>query len=89
LEHFADVGKTIDMPKGATRTIDELMLSRYACYLIVPKGNPRKEIIAQVMTLGSGPYKLTKSLKKHSQNFQRENQTKSSLKKSYADNPVI
>lgn len=47
LDHFADVGKTIDMPKGATRIIDDLMLSRYACYLIVQNGDPRKEIIAQ------------------------------------------
>lgn len=47
LDHFADVGKTIDMPKGAVRIIDDLMLSRYACYLIVQNGDPRKEIIAQ------------------------------------------
>jgi DNA-damage-inducible protein D len=47
LDHFADVGKSIDMPKGATRTIEDLMLSRYACYLIVQNGDPRKEIIAQ------------------------------------------
>ncbi|MDH8676730.1 DNA damage-inducible protein D [Fusibacter bizertensis] len=47
LDHFADVGKSIDMPKGAVRIIDDLMLSRYACYLIVQNGDPRKEIIAQ------------------------------------------
>lgn len=47
LDHFADVGKSIDMPKGATREIDDLMLSRYACYLIVQNGDPRKAIIAQ------------------------------------------
>ena len=45
-DHFADVGKTIDMPKGAHREIDDVMLSRYACYLIVMNGDPRKEIIA-------------------------------------------
>lgn len=36
-DHFADVGKTIDMPKGAQKEIPDVMLSRYACYLIVMK----------------------------------------------------
>lgn len=45
-DHFADVGKTIQMPKGAHRTIPDYMLSRYACYLIVMNGDPRKEVIA-------------------------------------------
>jgi DNA-damage-inducible protein D len=33
-DHFADVGKTINMPKGAKKTIQDIMLTRYACYLI-------------------------------------------------------
>lgn len=45
-DHFADVGKTIDMPKGAHKTIPDYSLSRYACYLIVMNGDPRKEVIA-------------------------------------------
>lgn len=45
-DHFADLGKTIPMPKGATRTVDDHKLSRYACYLIVMNGDPRKEVIA-------------------------------------------
>lgn len=45
-DHFADVSKTIDMPKGAHKEIPDYMLSRYACYLIVMNGDPRKEIIA-------------------------------------------
>ncbi len=31
------------MPKGAEKTIDDFMLTRYACYLIVQNGNPRKD----------------------------------------------
>lgn len=45
-DHFAGVGKTIDMPKGATKEIEDYYLSRYACYLIVQNGDPRKEVIA-------------------------------------------
>ena len=33
-DHFADVSKTINMPKGATKTINDYKLSRYAIYLI-------------------------------------------------------
>jgi len=46
LDHFVDVNKTIPMPKGATKEIEDIMLSRYACYLIVQNGDPRKEVIA-------------------------------------------
>lgn len=45
-DHFADVSKTIEMPKNATKEIEDFMLSRYACYLIVMNGDPRKEVIA-------------------------------------------
>ena len=45
-EHFAKVGKTINMPNGASKTVDNYKLSRYACYLIVQNGNSKKEAIA-------------------------------------------
>lgn len=46
LEHFVEVNKMIDLANGAKRSIDDIMLSRYACYLIVQNGDPRKEVIA-------------------------------------------
>ena len=45
-DHFVDVNKTIQMPNGAEKTIPDIMLTRYACYLIAQNGDPRKEKIA-------------------------------------------
>ncbi|MDO8676673.1 MAG: DNA damage-inducible protein D [Candidatus Azambacteria bacterium] len=49
-DHFADAGKTIPMPKGASKEIADIMLTRYACYLIAQNGDPRKDEIAFAMT---------------------------------------
>ena len=50
IEHFANVGKTIKMPKGAEKTIPDYKLSRYACYLIAQNGDTRKKVIALAQT---------------------------------------
>lgn len=46
LDHFVDANKMINLPKGATRTIEDILLTRYACYLIAQNGDPRKEEVA-------------------------------------------
>lgn len=45
-DHFRDVTKMVALGSGAEREIDDLMLSRYACYLVVMNGDPNKEVIA-------------------------------------------
>ena len=45
-DHFRDVTKTIPMPKGAQKEISDVLLTRYACYLIAQNGDPKKEEIA-------------------------------------------
>ena len=49
-DHFADVGKMVDIGSGAQKEIDDTMLTRFACYLIAQNGDPRKEQIAFAQT---------------------------------------
>ncbi len=48
--HFPDVRKTIAMPKSAEKQIDDILLTRYACYLIAQNGDARKIEIAFAQT---------------------------------------
>lgn len=48
--HFPDIRKVIEAGKGAKHTIDDILLSRYACYLIAQNGDSRKEQIAFAQT---------------------------------------
>ena len=49
-DHFVDVNKMVDLGSGSQREIEDLMLSRYACYLIAQNGDPRKQEIAFAQT---------------------------------------
>lgn len=50
LDHFEDALDMVEIGSGAERELDNIKLSRYACYLIVQNGDPRKEIIAKGQT---------------------------------------
>jgi len=46
VDHFVDVNKKVKIGSAAEREIEDIMLTRYACYLIAQNGDPRKEEIA-------------------------------------------
>jgi DNA-damage-inducible protein D len=46
LDHFVDANKSIPVPNGGLKVIEDILLTRYACYLIAQNGDPRKEEIA-------------------------------------------
>lgn len=49
-DHFADVGKMVSLGSGAEREVDDIVLSRYAAYLIAQNGDPRKRSVAFAQT---------------------------------------
>ncbi len=49
-DHFAGVGKMVKLGSGSEREVQDIMLTRYACYLIAQNGDPRKEEIAFAQT---------------------------------------
>ncbi|WP_295384021.1 DNA damage-inducible protein D [uncultured Thiodictyon sp.] len=49
-DHFVEVTKTIELGKGGTRVVPDVLLTRYACYLIAQNGDPSKDAIAFAQT---------------------------------------
>lgn len=49
-DHFTAASKVITAGKGASQTVKDYLLSRYACYLVALNGDPRKPAIAAAQT---------------------------------------
>ena len=49
-DHFADVSKMVSIGSGTDREVDDILLTRYACYLTAQNGDPRKDEIAFAMS---------------------------------------
>ncbi|MBE9048530.1 DNA damage-inducible protein D [Pleurocapsales cyanobacterium LEGE 10410] len=49
-DHFVDVNKMVQIGLESTREIEDVMLTRYACYLVAQNGDPRKQEIAFAQT---------------------------------------
>lgn len=49
-DHFADIRKMVEIGSGALREVEDVCLSRYACYLVVQNGDPGKPVIANGQT---------------------------------------
>jgi DNA-damage-inducible protein D len=45
-DHFVDINKMVNIGSGAQKPVEDIMLTRYACYLIAQNGDPKKEPIA-------------------------------------------
>lgn len=75
--HFADVGKMVDLGSGASREIADVKLTRYACYLIAQNGDPRKEEIAFAQSYFAQQTRKQELIEEHMKNLQRlENRDK-------------
>ncbi len=49
-DHFVEVTDMIEIGKGGQRPVPTVMMSRYACYLVIQNADPSKEIVAQGQT---------------------------------------
>lgn len=76
--HFVEVNKMVDIGFGTSREITDIALSRYACYLVVQNGDPRKEIIA----LGQTYFAIKTRQQELSENFEQlsENQKRVAIR---------
>jgi DNA-damage-inducible protein D len=49
-DHFVDITEMIEIGKGGQRPVKTVLLSRYACYLVIQNADPKKDIVAQGQT---------------------------------------
>ena len=74
-DHFANVGKMVNIGSDAEREIDDMEFSRYACYLIVQNADPRKKVIA----LGQSYFAVKTRQQELIENFEQLDEDKKRL----------
>ncbi len=81
--HFANVGKMVELGSGSEREVDDYHLSRFACYLIAQNGDPRKTEIAfaqQYFAIQARKQELTEQLAADQERLELRKQTSEEFK---------
>lgn len=69
--HFVNVNKMVSIGSGVQRNIDDVKLTRYACYLIAQNGDPRKEEIAFAQSYFAQQTRKQELIEEHMRSLQR------------------